>query len=472
MDGLVKGLVNVVIGGGDDRDERHDRSRSSGAQDDRDQRDERSRSSWAQVVSGEGDDRDGSSSNTDYNAGTWNKRNDEDKNNDGWETVGKKHPKEQHKDANHPMTQEQSYRRNDEWNSIKSPRREEAKNNDGWETVGKKHPRQQHKILKSYYGTAASFALLFDTMKYKKLIHRDQWSNYKKPPNEQEYSSDAEYGADTDPSQRELSDLSEALNRLWELDVSRLVPGKDYEIDCGEGKKVYQKEDMAEGSLFSWLNEEIFRRPTYSRFCCLLDNYNPHQGYKEVVTSEERQEEEAFIEEISRTLPIKYLYKYLLAKGIVSGNYQEFKNKMLSLWFDLCGRGGTSSCSSAFEHVFVGEIKRGEQEVSGFHNWIQFYLEEAKGRVDYQGYIFPRRRGQIPDSETQLLTIQFEWNGVLKSVSSTLIGVSPEFEIAIYTLCFYLGEENNHVQLGPYPVNIKCYRLGNKIGSAFPVAES
>lgn len=25
----------------------------------------------------------------------------------------------------------------------------------------------------------------------------------------------------------------------------------------------------------------------------------------------------------------------------------------------------------------------------------QFYLEESKGRVDYQGYIFPRRRGEI-----------------------------------------------------------------------------
>lgn len=77
-----------------------------------------------------------------------------------------------------------------------------------------------------------------------------------------------------------------------------------------------------------------------------------------------------------------------------------------------------------------------------------------------------------PDSETQLLTIQFEWNGVLKSVSSTLIGVSPEFEVALYTLCFFLGGEDNHVELGPYPVNIKCYRLGNKIGSVFPVAES
>lgn len=76
-----------------------------------------------------------------------------------------------------------------------------------------------------------------------------------------------------------------------------------------------------------------------------------------------------------------------------------------------------------------------------------------------------------PDSETQLLTIQFEWNGVLKSVSSTLIGVSPEFEIALYTLCFYMGGEENHIQLGPYPVNIKCYRLRDRIGSAFPVAE-
>jgi len=78
-----------------------------------------------------------------------------------------------------------------------------------------------------------------------------------------------------------------------------------------------------------------------------------------------------------------------------------------------------------------------------------------------------------PDSETQLLTIQFEWNGVLKSVSSTLVGVSPEFELALYTICFFMGTEDNHIQLGPYNVNVKCYRLGNnRIGSAFPIAES
>ncbi|PSS11601.1 Poly(U)-specific endoribonuclease-B like [Actinidia chinensis var. chinensis] len=430
MDGLIKGLIHAALGE-DDRDE--------------ERREERSRSSWAQVVSGE-QDNDEPSGDRRHAYGR-NQGNTEEQSygrTEEWESGGSQPQKAVH----------ERYERNedsgrDDYNKGHWNRNDDEENNDGWQTVGKKPPKQPHKV------------------------QMNNWNEYKRPSSEQEYSDDVEPDVNLEPSEEELADLSRACNKLWELDLNRLVPGKDYEIDCGEGKKVYQKEDMAQGSLFSWLSKDIFRKPTFSRFCSLLDNYNPHEGHKEQVTSQELQEQAAFVEEISRTAPIKYLHKYLSSKGIVSGNYQDFKRMMTGLWFDLYGRGGTSSCSSAFEHVFVGEIKdRGEQEVSGFHNWLQFYLEEAKGRVDYQGYIFPRRRGQIPDSETQVLTIQFEWNGVLKSVSSTLIGVSPEFEIALYTLCFFMGGEDNQVQLGQYPVNIKCYRLGNKIGSAFPVAES
>ncbi|XP_057773526.1 uncharacterized protein LOC130992797 [Salvia miltiorrhiza] len=415
MEGLIRGLADVVFNPRDDADD--------------DTRDQRSRSTWAEVVGGEQEEDDTSRRPS-------------------------RHTQAQRQEMYDQTEQRQSGRKEvyESGGSRPTPTTHEYgdTNDDGWETVGQKRSsKTQHKVPKN------------------------QWNSYKRPLSEQEYSSDVDYGTSTEPSEEELADLSKALNKLWDLDLNRLVPGKDYEIDCGEGKKVYQKEDVADASLFTWLSDDIFRRPTYSRFCALLDNYNPEQGCKEVVTSEEKQEQKAFIEEISRTAVIKYLHKYLSAKGIISENHEEFKRMLASFWFDLYGRGGTSGSSSAFEHVFVGEIKqRGEQEVSGFHNWIQFYLEEAKGRVNYQGYIFPRRRGSTPDSESHLLTIQFEWNGVLKSVSSTLVGVSPEFEFAIYTLCFYMGQEENHVELGPYPVNIKCYRLGNKIGSAFPVADS
>ena len=40
--------------------------------------------------------------------------------------------------------------------------------------------------------------------------------------------------------------------------------------------------------------------------------------------------------------------------------------------------------------VFVGEVDEGK--VVGFHNWIQFYLEERAGRVNYLGHLLPRGR--------------------------------------------------------------------------------
>ncbi|OEL19080.1 Poly(U)-specific endoribonuclease-B [Dichanthelium oligosanthes] len=459
MEGLIKGLVHVAIDAVEDavRDRGHGRGgddeeaprrgapqRAEPDADGEEDRDERSRSTWAEVVSEQKGDRPDDERRDQRNSGRdkrHERRDDED-----WERAGgrnQQHPAGRQNqydgDDRRPQQQQQApgYRRQEQEG--------ERTNDGGWQTVGEKkhHGRPQQS---------------------------EAWNGYRKPPSEQKYSEDVgqvHQGLNVEPTREELNSLSKACSRLWELDMNRLVPGKDYTIDCGKGKKVYQKGDTASESLFSWLSDDVLRKPTYSRFCALLDNYNPHQGYKEVVTQQDKHEEVAFIEEIARTAPIKYLHRYLVQKGAVSQDYEDFKRMLTSLWFDLYGRGGSSSSSSAFEHVFVGEIKGQGQGES------EFYLEEAKGNVDYQGYIFPRRRGESPDSETQLLTVQFEWHGVLKSVSSTLIGVSPEFEVALYTLCFFVGGEDNHVDIGPYTVNIKCYRLGNnKIGSAFPIAEN
>ena len=73
---------------------------------------------------------------------------------------------------------------------------------------------------------------------------------------------------------------------------------------------------------------------------------------------------------------------------------KNFKSLVHDLWFSLYDRGGADLSSSAFEHVFVGEVKNrgGRKEVSGFHNWIHFYSEESKGHIDYKGLVLPRRR--------------------------------------------------------------------------------
>lgn len=34
----------------------------------------------------------------------------------------------------------------------------------------------------------------------------------------------------------------------------------------------------------------------------------------------------------------------------------------------------------------TGEVKKGK--VTGFHNWIRFYMQEKEGLVDYYSYIY------------------------------------------------------------------------------------
>jgi poly(U)-specific endoribonuclease len=124
--------------------------------------------------------------------------------------------------------------------------------------------------------------------------------------------------------------------------------------------------------------------------------------------------------------------------------------------------------------VFVGEIK--DDKVSGMHNWIRFYLEEKAGFIDYKGYIKPRGNGEAEtNSDDHVLTLQFDWHGQPKMVGTSFIGTSPEFEMAIYTMCFLLGEEDNHIKLDTgndvFELNIRCYKMAyDKIGTAFPEA--
>ena len=52
------------------------------------------------------------------------------------------------------------------------------------------------------------------------------------------------------------------------------------------------------------------------------------------------------------------------------------------------------------------------------------------------------------------------------------VGVSPEFELALYTLAFFTGDSENEVMLDTggesFDLNVICHKYdGDKVGSAF-----
>ena len=67
-----------------------------------------------------------------------------------------------------------------------------------------------------------------------------------------------------------------------------------------------------------------------------------------------------------------------------------------------------------------------------------------------------------------MISLNFDWGTEGKGVSGTFIGTSPEFEIAMYTLCFLCGEEDNRLDLLDYNINIKCYRHRGHLGTSYP----
>ncbi|NXV53621.1 ENDOU endoribonuclease, partial [Uria aalge] len=181
--------------------------------------------------------------------------------------------------------------------------------------------------------------------------------------------------------------------------------------------------------LYKYVNEQLFSKPTYASFIKLLDNYQRATGREEDVTAEELREQDNFLREVMKTELMKKLFVFLHKKNRY-GSEQEFVADLKEMWFGLYSRGDGEQDSSGFEHVFSGEVKKGK--VSGFHNWIRFYLLEKQGAVNYFSHNFEGPWDTYPD----VLGLQFSWDGFYKEVGSAFIGSSPEFEFGLYTLCF------------------------------------
>ncbi|KAJ7999137.1 hypothetical protein DPEC_G00212280 [Dallia pectoralis] len=229
--------------------------------------------------------------------------------------------------------------------------------------------------------------------------------------------------------------------------------------------------DRSPRPLFQFLDEaSLFSKPSYAAFLALLDNYNRNTGTTEEFTQKQLAEQDTFLKETVSTELGRELYAFLFTKGRYSSE-TEFLYDLKMMWFGLYSRFAGKMDSSGFEHIFAGEIKGGK--ISGFHNWLQFYLQEKRGLLNYYSHSFNGPWTSYPD----ILGMQFMWDGYFKEVGSSIIGGSPEFDFALYSLCYITRPGKQcKLSLGGKPLLIQTYTWDNSsygngkkyIGSAFP----
>ncbi|XP_063808287.1 uridylate-specific endoribonuclease [Pseudophryne corroboree] len=281
------------------------------------------------------------------------------------------------------------------------------------------------------------------------------------------HSGSSSHHREADISNEEIKTMSE---KLYKCDVNKAVDS-DIILNKQEmASSTRNPEDLCEEPLYQYVNEEILKRPTFAVFISLLDNYDRKTGTDETHTPEEIQEQKNFLQEIMKTKVMKELYTFFHQKGLYSTE-KEFADDLQKMWFGLYSRSKGEQDSSGFEHVFVGEVKKGQ--VSGFHSWIRFYLLEKKGMMNYYSYNYDGPWTHYPD----VLGQQFNWDGFNKEVGTQFIGSSPEFDFALYTLCFIsrpgkkcqLSLGGNTISIQTYEWTKTTYDKGKKfIATAYP----
>ncbi|XGW25140.1 hypothetical protein V3C99_006501 [Haemonchus contortus] len=266
------------------------------------------------------------------------------------------------------------------------------------------------------------------------------------------------------------TELKEMSKKLRDADENKASRGQ-IQVNFQGHTSTRDTSDNAPHRFFDKVDGRLLEKPSYKQFLALADNFNRHTGTTEprVSVAEEKRETSTFLTTVLESKPWKVLYRYLNQKGHpFAVSPLVFRYWIAQLWFVHYSRARGRADTSGFEHIFMGEEKN--NEISGLHNWLRFYtLEKNKTEhFDYKGFII--KRGNV------MASLKFMWGDDLKRSGSLLIGTSPEYELALYTLCFLArrGRDQCEVEIDGCPLLITSFDIvqNNKvfIGSIFPTA--
>ncbi|KHJ46919.1 endoribonuclease XendoU [Trichuris suis] len=219
-------------------------------------------------------------------------------------------------------------------------------------------------------------------------------------------------------------DINEIVELMEKADVNAAGPNDtDFNYQQPSGKRSALKKFV------SFVSGSYMAKPTVKAFLKLMNMFEPQIGAREKTGKVKAATIDRFLDIVVKTKVMNLLKEFLQRfKLLTAESEEDFKEWLKNLWFTEYARRKKVIDSSAFEHIFVGEVEKGV--VSGLHNWIRFGTLEADGYANYKGY--------IGEMSVAMATIGFTWNKKEKSSSSMFLGSSPEFDMAVATICSLL----------------------------------
>lgn len=232
------------------------------------------------------------------------------------------------------------------------------------------------------------------------------------------------------------SDKDTICQQLWNVDVNRLHRGVEFDILPQINVSQRSNEDKAGNRLIYYLKWELMRRrPTFRTFTDLLSSFKPSpEGSSSQVRDlmQARDNIQNFLTEVLKTRVFNELFWFLVRNKYIPPNKAKFGQGIFDIWFN--GKNTSQRSLSAFQKVFVGETVFNPRKIS-FRNWIQFYSLELKISLNYYGYV------RFWKNDPMIISPMFSWRRGTAVSDNIFVGTSPEFELALYTLCFYLNPD-------------------------------
>lgn len=232
-----------------------------------------------------------------------------------------------------------------------------------------------------------------------------------------------------------VSDQDTICQRLWNVDVNRLHRGVQYDFLLQA--KVSLKpstQDQSNRALFFYLRmDEIRRKPTFRTFLDLLPNFEPSSeefGRLNAEVEAIQENIDKFLTEVLNTRVFQELYWFLVRNDLVLPNKAKFKDDLFRVWFN--NKNITQEQLSGFQKIFVGETVFNPRKVS-FRNWLQFFNLELTTKLNYYGYV------RFLRNDPMIISPMFSWEKGTAVSDNMFVGSTPEFELALYTLCFYVS---------------------------------